>query len=43
MAAVPIVQTSGRCPVTLGVKLWVDPEASWAAAGGPGYVDVDPA
>lgn len=42
MAAVPIVQGSGVCPVTKGIKLWVDPEASWASAGGPGYVDEDP-
>lgn len=42
MAAVPIVHTSGRCPLTIGDDLWVDPNASWAAAGGPGYVDVDP-
>lgn len=43
MAAVPLVIGSGRCPLTLGTRLWVDPEASWASAGGPGYVDVDPA
>lgn len=42
MAAVPIVQESGLCPLTIGVRLWVDPNASWASDGGPGYVDVDP-
>lgn len=43
MAAVTVANSSGKCPVTRGLKLWVDPEASWASAGGPGYVDVDPA
>lgn len=43
MAAVAIVQASGVCPLTAGVRLWVDPAAVWTAAGGPGYVDVDPA
>lgn len=43
MAAVTVANSSGKCPLTLGVRLWVDPEASWAAAGGPYYVDVDPA
>ena len=42
MATVPIVQNSGQGPETLGIELWVDPEASWASAGGPGYVDADP-
>lgn len=42
MAAVAIAHSPGKGPETLGVRLWVDPEASWAAAGGPGYVDVDP-
>lgn len=42
MAAVPLVIEEGRCPLTLGEDLWVDPEASWASAGGPGYVNTDP-
>lgn len=42
MAAVTIVHSSGLCPLTRGFRLWVDPDASWAADGGPGYVDVDP-
>lgn len=42
MSAVSIVQESGLCPLTIGEELWVDPDASWATPGGPGYVDTDP-
>ena len=43
MAAVTVANSSNKCPLTLGVRLWVDPEASWDSAGGPYYVDADPA
>jgi len=42
MAAVTVANSSGKCPLTRGLTLWVDPEASWASAGGPYYVNVDP-
>lgn len=43
MATYAIIQESGLAPETRGLKLYVDPEASWASPGGPGYTDVDPA
>lgn len=42
MAAITVANSSGKCPLTRGLRLWVDPEASWAAAGGPYYVNVAP-
>lgn len=42
MAAVTVANSSGKCPLTRGLKLWVDPEATWDDPGGPYYVDVDP-
>lgn len=42
MASYPIIQESGLAPETRGLKLYVDPEASWDSDGGPGYTDVDP-
>lgn len=42
MAVVAIVQGYGICPLTKGLRLWVDPEDTWETPGGPGYVDVDP-
>lgn len=35
MASVPLVTHDGKCPLTLGIRLWRNPNAD-------GYVDVDP-
>lgn len=42
MATYAIIQDEGLAPETRGLKLYVDPNASWAEPGGPGYTDVDP-